>query len=72
MHLPQRSLDWLETLNDLRIEGKVDRIGVSIRDYRPQDGMLIPMAGEAAWVRPEGHKVYFVGQVQKLRYEFLP
>jgi len=43
-----------------------------LSDYRPQDGMLIPMAGEAAWVRPEGHKVYFVGQVQKLRYEFLP
>ncbi len=43
-----------------------------LSDYRPQDGMLIPMAGEAAWVRPEGRKAYFVGQVQKLRYEFLP
>lgn len=41
-------------------------------DYRPQDGMLIPMTGEAAWVRPEGRKAYFVGQVHKLRYEFLP
>jgi hypothetical protein len=43
-----------------------------LSDYQPQDGMLIPMAGEAAWVRPEGRKAYFVGQVQKLRYEFLP
>jgi hypothetical protein len=43
-----------------------------LSDYRPQDGMLIPMAGEAAWVRPEGRKAYFVGNVQKLRYEFLP
>jgi hypothetical protein len=41
-------------------------------DYRPQDGMLIPMGGEAAWIRPEGRKAYFVGNVQKLRYEFLP
>lgn len=32
-------LDWLETLNALRIEGKIDQIGVSIRDYRPQDGV---------------------------------
>jgi len=43
-----------------------------LSDYRPQDGMLIPMAGEAAWVRPEGRKAYFVGYVEKLRYEFLP
>jgi hypothetical protein len=43
-----------------------------LSDYRRQDGMLIPMAGEAAWVRPEGRKAYFVGHVQKLRYAFLP
>jgi hypothetical protein len=40
-------------------------------DYRPQDGMLIPMIGEVAWERPEGRKAYFVGHVKKLRYEFL-
>lgn len=33
------SLDWLEVLNALRQEGKIDRIGVSIRDYRPEDGV---------------------------------
>ncbi|PIY28527.1 MAG: hypothetical protein CO105_15360 [Comamonadaceae bacterium CG_4_9_14_3_um_filter_60_33] len=43
-----------------------------LSDYRPQDGMLIPMTGEAAWVRSEGRKAYFVGHVQKLRYAFLP
>jgi hypothetical protein len=43
-----------------------------LSDYRMQDGMLIPMKGEAAWVRPEGRKAYFLGNVQKLRYEFLP
>jgi hypothetical protein len=40
--------------------------------YPPQDGMLIPTAGEAAWVRPEGRTTYFVGHVRKLRYEYLP
>jgi aryl-alcohol dehydrogenase-like predicted oxidoreductase len=33
------SLDWLETLNQLRLEGKVNKIGVSIRDYRPGEGI---------------------------------
>jgi aryl-alcohol dehydrogenase-like predicted oxidoreductase len=33
------ALDWLEVLNALRQEGKIDRIGVSIRDYRPEDGV---------------------------------
>jgi aryl-alcohol dehydrogenase-like predicted oxidoreductase len=39
------SLDWLETLNTLRIEGKIDRIGVSIRDYRPEDGADLAALG---------------------------
>jgi aryl-alcohol dehydrogenase-like predicted oxidoreductase len=40
-----RSLDWLETLNELRLEGKIDRIGVSIRDYRPEDGVGLARLG---------------------------
>ena len=43
-----------------------------LSNYRPQDGMVVPMTGEAGWVRPEGRKAYFVGQVKKLSYEFLP
>jgi hypothetical protein len=43
----------------------------ALSDYQPQDGMQIPMIGEAAWVRPEGRKVYFVGHVKMLGYEFL-
>ena len=43
-----------------------------LSDYRPRGGMLIPMTGEAAWVRPEGRKVYFVGHIKKLSHEFLP
>jgi aryl-alcohol dehydrogenase-like predicted oxidoreductase len=38
------SLDWLETLNDLRREGKVDHVGVSIRDNRPEEG--VGLAGQ--------------------------
>jgi aryl-alcohol dehydrogenase-like predicted oxidoreductase len=39
------TLDWLETLNALRQEGKIDRIGVSIRDYRPEDGIDLARFG---------------------------
>ena len=41
-------LDWLETLNTLRVEGKIDQIGVSIRDYRPQDGVDLARLGLVA------------------------
>jgi aryl-alcohol dehydrogenase-like predicted oxidoreductase len=32
-------LDWLETLHRLRREGKIDRIGVSLRDNEPDEGV---------------------------------
>ena len=38
-------LDWLETLNALRSEGKIDRIGVSLRDYRPDEGLALAAYG---------------------------
>ena len=40
-----RNLDWLETLGRLRDQGKIDRIGVSIRDYRPADGVELAQSG---------------------------
>jgi hypothetical protein len=43
-----------------------------LSDYRPQDGMLIPMAGEAAWIGPEGRKSYFHGSVKTMAYEWSP
>lgn len=43
-----QSLDWLETLNALRIEGKIDQVGVSIRDFRPQDGVHLARLGLVA------------------------
>jgi hypothetical protein len=44
----------------------------SFSNYQPRDGMLIPMTGEAAWMRPQGRKAYFVGNVKTLTYEFSP
>ena len=44
----------------------------ALSDYQPQDGMLLPMRGEAAWMRPGGRKPYFVGHVRQLSYEFTP
>jgi aryl-alcohol dehydrogenase-like predicted oxidoreductase len=40
-----QELDWLETLNVLRLEGKIDRIGVSLRDYRPEEGIDLARLG---------------------------
>jgi aryl-alcohol dehydrogenase-like predicted oxidoreductase len=45
------ALDWLETLNDLRIEGKIDQIGVSIRDYRPNEGVDLARLGLVASIQ---------------------
>jgi hypothetical protein len=42
----------------------------TLSNYQPQHGMLLPMAGEAAWLRPEGRQSYFRGAVTALRYEF--
>ena len=43
-----------------------------LSDYRKQDGMLIPIFGEAAWMRPAGRQAYFHGRVKKLSYELSP
>jgi hypothetical protein len=40
-------------------------------NYQTRGGMIVPLAGEVAWIRPEGRKPYFVGTVTSLTYEFL-
>ena len=40
-----RNLEWFETLSALKDAGKIDRIGVSIRDYRPDDGVDLAKSG---------------------------
>jgi aryl-alcohol dehydrogenase-like predicted oxidoreductase len=42
-----QALDWLETLNALRVAGKIDQVGVSIRDYRPDEGVDLAKLGLA-------------------------
>jgi len=38
--------------------------------YETRDGLRVPMAGEVAWLLPEGRKPYWRGNVTSLRYEF--
>ena len=40
--------------------------------YQKRDGMTVPLTGEVAWMRREGRKPYFVGNVTSLTYEFAP
>jgi hypothetical protein len=38
--------------------------------YEVRSGMTVPITGEAAWMRPEGRKPYFIGSITSLAYEF--
>lgn len=38
--------------------------------YERRDGMRIPMAGEVAWLMPDGAYPYWRGEITSLRYEF--
>jgi aryl-alcohol dehydrogenase-like predicted oxidoreductase len=40
-----RELDWLETLNVLCAEGKIDKVGVSLRDNHPEEGVTLAKLG---------------------------
>ncbi|MCQ6558405.1 aldo/keto reductase [Paenibacillus mendelii] len=42
--------EWYDTLLQLQQEGKIREIGVSIRDYRPEDGIEL---AETGWVSSE-------------------
>ena len=44
----------------------------SASNYQLRDGMMVPTRGGAAWLRPEGRKPYFVGDLTSLVYEFAP
>ena len=41
-------------------------------NYQLRDGMMVPTVGEAAWMRPEGRKPYFIGNLTALAYEWTP
>ena len=42
----------------------------SVSNYQLRDGMMVPTRGEAAWLRPEGRKPYFISSLTSLVYEF--
>jgi len=44
----------------------------SVSKYGLRDGMMVPTVGEAAWLRPQGRRSYFVGRLTSLAYEFAP
>jgi hypothetical protein len=44
----------------------------SVSDYPLRDGLMVPTVGEAAWMRPEGRRPYFIGSLTPLVYEFSP
>jgi aryl-alcohol dehydrogenase-like predicted oxidoreductase len=39
------AMDWMESLNRLRAEGKINKIGVSLRDFRPDEGIDLAQYG---------------------------
>ena len=43
-----------------------------LSNYEVRSGMTVPISGEAAWVRPDGRKRYFIGSVKSMTYEFAP
>jgi hypothetical protein len=44
----------------------------AMSNYQVRSGMTVPITGQAAWVRPEGRKPYFLGTITSLAYEFAP
>jgi hypothetical protein len=41
-------------------------------NYQKHYGMTVPTTGVVAWLRPEGRKDYFLGNITSLTYEFSP
>ncbi|MEO8484314.1 MAG: DUF6544 family protein [Acidobacteriota bacterium] len=44
----------------------------TVSNYQLRHGMMVPTRGGAAWMRPEGRKPYFIGNLTSLAYEFAP
>jgi hypothetical protein len=39
-------------------------------DYRMHEGMMLPFAGEVAWMMPEGARTYWRGTISSVSHEF--
>ena len=44
----------------------------TFRDYRRQDGMLVPFYGEVGWITPQGERPYFRATVTRLGFDVAP
>lgn len=44
----------------------------SASNYQLRDGMMVPSRGGAAYLRPEGRRPYFIGNLTSVVYEFAP
>jgi hypothetical protein len=70
--------DLMESFRAEARGGMVDKVVVMAAwegrwsNYKTQDGMNMPFTGEVAWIRPEGRRPYFIGNVTSLNYEFSP
>ncbi|MFN7123597.1 MAG: DUF6920 family protein [Hydrogenophaga sp.] len=42
----------------------------ALSNYQWHNGMQLPCTGEAAWIRPEGRRAYFVGHLIQVSHEF--
>ncbi len=40
-------------------------------DYQEREGMLVPSAGEVAWLLPEGPKPYWRGDIADIQYDYV-
>ncbi|MEO8936353.1 MAG: DUF6544 family protein [Burkholderiaceae bacterium] len=43
-----------------------------VSNYQRRDGMMVPTRAEAAWLRPEGRRPYFIATLTSLVYAFSP
>ena len=66
-------------IDSVRAEARGGRVGkemvmrpweCGLSNYQVRNGMCVPISGEAAWVRPDGRKTYFIGSVKSMAYEF--
>jgi hypothetical protein len=67
------------TMRSVRAEARGRTVGGRIvmtpwegrwSDVQLRDGMRVPMAGEVAWLTPQGRKPYWRGTITSMQYAF--
>jgi hypothetical protein len=73
------SFNEADLIESVRVEARGTTVGNKIvmtpwegrwSNYRERNGMLVPLIGEASWLRPEGRNPYWRGTITSLTYEF--